>query len=181
MPQGNHLFLPRSPTARARSSGLLLPHVTRPNSAAESPRSPSVTLPCASSSRSHKYRSPHRYVILCPLCCHRDLATKTNSPPPLQLSFAASPSRRICCCPSRQGRPGAAIADVRRHRAASAIKTILVSPLSPPPSTHACFSRSHTRSLGPSPCFAGELRLAGNGRHLHQDPNPLNESCERRS
>jgi len=120
----------------ARSSGLILPHVTRPNSAAESPRSPSVTLPCASSSRSHKYRSPHRYVILCPLCCHRDLATKTNSPPPLQLSFAASPSRRICCCPSRQGRPGAAIADVRRHRAASAIKTILVSPLSPPPSTH---------------------------------------------
>jgi hypothetical protein len=80
MPQGNHLFLPRSPTARARSSGPLLPHVTRPNSAAESPspRSPSVTLPCASSSRSHKYRSPHRYVILCPLCCHRDLAIEVN-------------------------------------------------------------------------------------------------------
>jgi len=99
----------------------------------------------------------------------------------LSAAIGISPSRRICCCPSRQGRPGAAIADVRRHRAASAVKTILVSPLSPPPSTHACFSRSHTRSLGPSPCFAGELRLAGNGRHLHQDPNPLNESRERRS
>jgi len=36
-------------------------------------------------------------------------------------------------------------------------------------SVYPCFSRSHTMSLGPSPCFAGELHLAGNGRHLHQD------------
>jgi len=46
-------------------------------------------------------------------------------------------------------------------------------------SVYPCFSRSHTRSLGPSPCLAGELHLAGNGRHLHQDPNLPNESCGR--